>query len=236
MQKTLTLLRNLPRITWLAGITCGVAVGQAHASGYLLLEGGKSYADLSTQPFDRAATAWLASPTASSAQVNSDDSDTLWRLGVGYALSKQFAVEFYYEDLGDYQATMNLNGTNGQGATAQLNATEAVKLSGLGAQLVGQWPLTSHVSLLGTAGVAYLENERRYDATVANFNAPIQTTTNINDDRHTWAPTLGAGVQFSVTEELSLRGRYTRYFDAGETDNLPAFDLDLISAGVTWHW
>ncbi|MBT2787221.1 MULTISPECIES: outer membrane beta-barrel protein [unclassified Halomonas] len=235
MQTALILLRRLPRMAWLTCIACGVTVGQAHASSYLLLEGGKSYADLSTQTFDRAAAAWMANPSASSAQVNSDDSDTLWRLGAGYAFSKRFAVELYYEDLGDYQATMNLNGNSGQGATAQLNATEAVKLSGFGAQLVGQWPLTSHLSLLSTAGVAYLENERRYDAIVTNFNAPTQTT-NINDDRHTWSPTLGFGVQFSVTEELSLRGRYTRYFEAGETDNLPAFDLDIISAGLTWQW
>lgn len=235
MQTTLTLLHRLPRIAWLTCIACGVNVGQAHASGYLLLEGGKSYADLSTQPFDRAAAAWLASPTASSAQVNSDDSDTQWRLGAGYAFNEQLAVEVYYEDLGDYQATMSLNGTSDQGAAAQLNATEAVNLSGLGAQLVGQWPLTSNLALLGTAGVAYLENERRYAASVANFDAPFQTT-NVNDDSHTWVPTLGVGAQLAITEQLALRGRYTRYFNAGETDNLPGFDLDVISAGVTWQW
>ena len=235
MQTTLTLLHRLPRMAWLTCIACGVSVGQAHASGYLLLEGGKSYADLSTQPFDRAAAAWLASPTASSAQVNSDDSDTQWRLGAGYAFNEQLAVEVYYEDLGDYQATMSLSGTSDQGAAAQLNATEAVNLSGLGAQLVGQWPLTPHVSLLGTAGVAYLENERRYAASVTNFGAPSQTA-NVNDDSYSWIPTLGVGAQLAITEQLSLRGRYTRYFDAGETDNLPGFDLDVISAGVTWQW
>ncbi|MCL7930209.1 outer membrane protein [Halomonas llamarensis] len=235
MQTALIFLRRLPRVAWLTGFICGVTVGQAHASAYLLLEGGKSYADLTTQSFDRAAAAWLATPTATSAQVSSDDSHTQWRLGAGYAFSKQLAVELYYEDLGDYQAAMNLNGTDGQGAAAQLNATEAVNVSGVGAQLVGQWPLTSHVSLLGTAGVAYLENERRYDASVTNFDAPTQIS-DANDDSHTWVPTLGVGAQLAITEQLSLRGRYTRYFDAGETDNLPGFDLDMISAGLTWQW
>ncbi|BBI49713.1 hypothetical protein HORIV_21340 [Vreelandella olivaria] len=43
---------------------------------------------------------------------------------------------------------------------------------------------------------------------------------------------LRVGAQLAITKQLSLRGRFTRYFDAGETDNLPGFDLDVISAGL----
>ncbi|MDN3559158.1 hypothetical protein KF947_18725 [Halomonas sp. FeN2] len=49
-------------------------------------------------------------------------------------------------------------------------------------------------------------------------------------------PNLRVGAQLAITKQLSLRGRFTRHFDAGETDNLPGFDLDVISAGVTWQW
>ncbi|MYL23959.1 outer membrane beta-barrel protein [Halomonas alkaliantarctica] len=210
-------------------------LGQAHADGYILLEGGAGQADLSTQGFDQAAANWLTAPTATGASVNDDDSDALWRLGAGYALNDYLAVELFYEDMGDYSGSMTLEGTSPQGASATLDATETVELSGLGAQLVGQWPLNERFSLLGTAGVSYLENEREYRSQVSNFNAPGQSGSQ-SDDSHEWVPTLGLGASYQLADQLDLRGRYTRYFDAGETDNLPAFDLDAVSAGVTWHW
>ncbi|MYL24990.1 outer membrane beta-barrel protein [Halomonas alkaliantarctica] len=211
------------------------AVSHAHASGYVWLEGGKGYADLSTKGFDQAAATWLTTPTATGAHVSDDDSDTLWRLGAGYALNEHWAVELFYEDLGDYSGSMTLEGTSPQGASATLDATETVELSGVGAQLVGQWPLNERFSLLGTAGVSYLENEREYRAQVSNFNAPGQSGSQ-SDDGHEWVPTLGLGASFQLTKQLDVRGRYTRYFDAGETDNLPAFDLDVLSVGLAWAW
>lgn len=212
-----------------------LAVSQAHADGYVWLEGGVGYADLSTKGFDQAATDWRASPTATGAHVSDDDSDALWRLGAGYALNDHWAVELFYEDLGEYSGSMTLEGTSPQGANATLDATEAVGLSGFGAQVVGQWPLNERFSLLGTAGLSYLDNEREYRAAVSNFNTPGESARQ-SDDSHEWVPTLGFGVSFQVTDQLDVRGRYSRYFDAGETDNLPSFDLDTLSAGLTWHW
>ncbi|WP_075879602.1 outer membrane beta-barrel protein [Vreelandella massiliensis] len=219
----------------LGAATGMLAASQALAGGYVWLEGGTGYVDLSTEGFDEAATTWLTTPTATGARVGDDDSDTFWRLGAGYALNEHWAIELFYEDLGEYSGSMTLEGTSPQGASATLDATETVELSGVGAQLVGQWPLNERFSLLGTAGVSYLENEREYRAEVSNFNAPGQSGSQ-SDDSHEWVPTLGLGVSFQLNEQLDLRGRYTRYFDAGETDNLPAFDLDVLSVGLAWAW
>ncbi|WP_075878822.1 TonB-dependent receptor domain-containing protein [Vreelandella massiliensis] len=212
-----------------------LVISQAQGAGYVLLDGGASYANLSTKRFDQAATDWRASSTATGARVSDDDRDTLWRLGAGYAWNDYWAVELFYENLGEYSGSMTLEGTGSQGASATLDATETVELSGFGAHLVGQWPLNDRFSMQGTAGLSYLENEREYHAEVNNFNTSVDSGSQSDDSRE-WVPTLGLGASFALTEQLDLRGRYTRYFEAGETDNLPSFDVDTVSAGFTWRW
>lgn len=229
-------LRPFIRHTTLGAALClGLTAGHAQAAGYVLLEGGLGEADLSTQSFEDAAAAWRTTPTATGASVSDDERDSLWRIGAGYAFSDRLAIEIFYEDLGGYEGAMTLTGTDADGESAALDAQERVALEGVGARLVGQWPLSANVRLLGMAGLSYLEQQREYQARVTNFDAPTRAGHEREDERD-WVPTLGLGVSMALTDRVVLRGHYTRYFDAARTENLPTFDVDSLSIGLGWQW
>ncbi|MCL4745865.1 MAG: outer membrane beta-barrel protein [Burkholderiaceae bacterium] len=88
--------------------------------------------------------------------------------------------------------------------------------AGLFVDVVGIWPLANNFSLLGRAGV---------------FNGMLDSTL-AGDDRGT-SVKFGAGVQYAIDKNISVRGEWERYrFDAlGVKPN-----ADLYSIGVNYRF
>lgn len=91
-----------------------------------------------------------------------------------------------------------------------------VKGGGLFVDAVGIWPVAKNFSLLGRVGV---------------FNGMLDSTI-AGDDRGT-SVKVGAGVQYAIDKNLSVRGEWERYrFDAlGVKPN-----ADLYSVGVNYRF
>lgn len=91
-----------------------------------------------------------------------------------------------------------------------------VKGGGLFVDAVGTWPLANNFSLLGRVGV---------------FNGMLDSTL-AGDDRGS-SVKVGAGVQYAIDKNLSVRGEWERYrFDAlGVKPN-----ADLYSVGVNYRF
>ena len=124
--------------------------------------------------------------------ISCDDKDTAWKVFGGYQFSRNFAAEFGYVKLGEFNAS-----TGGLTDTAKVHAWE---LSAIGA-----WPLMQQLSIFGRLGV-YRANAKEE----TNFAGSVEHT---NNDL-----TYGVGLGYDFTRNLGLRVEWQRYQKVGGGD------------------
>ncbi|MGH8854365.1 MAG: OmpA family protein [Telluria sp.] len=127
-----------------------------------------------------------------------DNKDVGYKVFVGKQLSRYFAVEFGYFDLGEYSFAAN--------TTANRVLRGETDYRGVNLDLVGQLPLTERFSLLGRAGVQYAK--ARTDFTGNILNAVTNPNPPNEGRRHA---KLGVGAEYKLTEALALRAEVERY-------------------------
>ena len=155
-----------------------------------------------------------------SSTIQDDDRSNGFKVFGGYQLNRNFAIEGGYFDLGKfgYTATTTPPGT--------LNGN--IKLRGLNLDLVGLLPLTDRFSAFGRVGLNYAEARDTFRGTgavtVRNPN-PSERDTNIK---------LGAGLQYAVTDALSVRGEIERYRVNDAVGNRG--HVDLVSVGLVYYF
>lgn len=221
-------------------ITSLIAVGMASAVSaqpfYALVEGGTTNAQPTMSSFYNAANTWNQDPESVGGTIFHHQSSSLFRLGAGYQISDRLSAEVFYDNLGEYDAGMKLLAVSTTtGDTAQMNTREKVSISGLSTRLIGNYPLTSTINLMASAGLSYLNNDQNNSVSMNNYAQPTQTGKS-STQAWRWSPTLGIGTSYSITDKIALRVWYGRYFNAGNTDNLTSFDIDTLSAGVLLGW
>jgi OOP family OmpA-OmpF porin len=124
-----------------------------------------------------------------------DHKGTAGKLLIGKQLSRNFAVEAAYYDLGKF--SYNATTTNG-GSLVRNNSVR-----GLSIDLLGILPMSERFSIYGRVGGNY---SRVYDQFINNRGY------NGGDDRaKRFNPKAGVGVEFKFTEALALRGEVERY-------------------------
>ena len=136
------------------------------------------------------------------------DKDQTWRVLGGYQISRNFAVEAGYQNLGD-----NADPTTFMTAKAQV-----MELVGIAA-----YPITRDFSVFGKAG-AYRGRMRGANLGTASFNVS-------NTDL-----TMGLGVQWHLIDALSLRGEYQRYPRMGGGSAGPSTDYDVWSVSAIFRF
>lgn len=202
----------------------------AHAQDsnwYAVLSVGQSTFDVDKSDFnDVVNDTGLVTPANSSL----DDTDTGYKIQAGYTFNENFAVEGGYVDLGrmsydtdiDRSAIISVHGA----ASAELQAY------GFNIDAVGILPLGSGFSLFGKVGaiIAHTESDASVTATVSNG----VDSESVNEDAHktetSLKPTAGVGFSFDLTETLSARIEYERFFGLKtEGDDV---DVDLASIGL----
>ena len=152
--------------------------------------------------------------------IQDDDRSNGFKVFGGYQLNRNFAIEGGYFDLGKfgYTATTTPRGT----------LTGDIKLKGLNLDLVGLLPLTDRFSAFGRVGLNYAEARDTFRGTgavtVRNPN-PSARDTNIK---------LGAGLQYAVTDALSIRGEIERYRVNDAVGNRG--HVDMASVGLVYYF
>ena len=131
-----------------------------------------------------------------------DDEDTAFSVFGGYQFNRYFAVEGAYTDFGKIEP--EALGSDLEADAASITA-------------VGIVPITDKFSAYAKAGFS------RW-----NLDTELPAVTGTQDDSGT-DPTYGLGVQYNITDAVSLRGEYNRF----EVEDI---DLDVAQLQVRYSF
>lgn len=152
--------------------------------------------------------------------IDDNDRDRGFKLFGGYQVNKYFAVEAGYFDLGQFGFVAN---------TAPAGSLSGnIKIRGLNLDAVGTLPITEKFSAFGRIGVAYAHTDGNFAGTgVVNVlnPSPSERDTNLK---------VGLGVQYAMTDALSLRAEIERYRINDAVGNKG--DVDMASIGLVYRF
>ena len=149
-----------------------------------------------------------------------DNTSTGGKLFGGYQLTPNFALEGGYFDLGKYSYSStttpvgSFNGTN--------------RINGLNLDLVGTLPVSDRFSAFGRVGAAYARNKADFASTgfvPQILNNPTRNATNLK---------LGLGIQYAITEALSVRAEIERYRISDPVRSRG--NIDMASLGLVYRF
>ncbi|MEO5660780.1 MAG: OmpA family protein [Polaromonas sp.] len=169
---------------------------------------------------DARITSGLQAGGLTATSISDRDRSHGFKLYGGYQLNRNFAIEGGYFDLGKfgYTATTIPAGT--------LNGD--IKVKGLNLDVVGTVPLTEKFSVFGRAGLNYAQAKDTFTSTGAvqvNNPNPSKKGTNYK---------VGLGVQYALTDALSLRAEAERYRVNDAIGNKG--HIDLVSVGLIYRF
>ncbi len=165
----------------------------ANSAWYIGAGIGRSQATIDQERLVRS----LSASGASSVAFSSDERDTAYKLFLGKQLSRNFALEGAYFDLGKF-------GFNAV-TTPAGNLNGNVSFRGVSLDLLGQLPLSERFSVYGRVGANYAK-------TSAHFTGNrLFAVTNPNPSERKLNPKVGLGMEYKLSEALALRGEVERY-------------------------
>ncbi len=165
----------------------------------------------------------------------SKDSDSGYKLTLGYQFLPQVALELDYVDLGKPRTSYEYNGLG------RFTREATYKISGVNLSGVFSHPLNEQFSVFGRVGLFY--SKYQYSETGDNFPAFIPSTL---PPQHSFsAPDLkrsklsyGLGGEYKINNALALRLSWDRYTEIGnpmadnETSNGKFDNIDLYALSV----
>lgn len=196
----------------------GVAVPAAAAGPdwYLGANAGVTHYDASSSDLDSA-----LSSDGFTASSSVDDSDTGYKLFLGYQFNQNFAVEGGYVDLGK----MSFSSTITAPSAGTVSGDVKTK-NGLFLDAVGTLPLGNNFSVFGRLGVYSIKTEL-----TASGSAGSVSSSDTGSDFH-WG--IGAGYDF--TPNLGARLEWERFNKVGNKDKTGEGDVDLASVGLVYRF
>jgi OOP family OmpA-OmpF porin len=185
----------------------------ANSAWYIGAGFGQSRADIDQQGVVNS----LLATGATSAAITSYERDTGYKLFLGKQLNQNFAIEGGYFDLGNfhYNATSSGNGA--------LNGD--VRFRGANLDLIGQMPLTQRLSAYGRVGVTYAKTSTHFSGN------RLAALTNPDSSENKFNPKIGLGLEYKLTEALSLRYEAERY---RVNNPLGKRDVDLYAVNLVY--
>lgn len=135
-----------------------------------------------------------------------------WKVYAGYQFNKYFALEGGFANLNDFTARTSI--TAPSAGTLYTDAeTKAWTLA-----VVGSFPVTEKISLMGKVGAAYLLSNARAKASGIGGVAAGSW------EEDGFDPYYGVGISYAVFDNLDLRAEWERF----DTDGP---NIDLVTAG-----
>jgi OOP family OmpA-OmpF porin len=140
-----------------------------------------------------------------------DGKDTGWKLYGGHMFNRNLGVELAYVDLGKTRYSGTFFGAPVIGGR--------VEVTGFNLAAIGAIPVSTAFSVFGKLGIFSWDAEAK-DTTAG---VPFSERSDGND------VFFGAGVSYSFTRNLSLRGEWERF-------QLDDVDADLLSVGFVYRF
>lgn len=165
-------------------------------------------------------TSGLAAGGLTVNSISDRDRDTGYKIFGGYQLNQNFAVEGGYFDLGKFGYTAN--------TTPAGSVSGDMRVRGLNLDLVGTLPLSERFSVFGRAGINYAQAKDNFSSTGA------ATISNPNPSERGANYKIGAGLQYAITDALSVRGELERYRVKDGIGNRG--HIDMASVGLIYRF
>jgi OOP family OmpA-OmpF porin len=198
MMKTLHAQRwsGLAGLTGLGALLCAAtSPAQAQDDGYYY--GGVSLGQSRARIDEERITASLLGAGLATTAMDRDNRSAAYKLFGGYQFNRHVAIEAGYFDLGKF----GFRSTTDPAGTLQ----GQIKLRGLNLDLVGTWPLTPRLSVIGRVGAQHAQARDSFSGSGAVnvlTPSPRETATNAK---------FGAGLQYAITPSLLVRAEAERY-------------------------
>ena len=141
-----------------------------------------------------------------------DNTDTAYKLQLGYRINRWIGFEGGYFDLG--KSTLNIAGQNGQ------NGRQNTKVNGWSLSVVPSFPLGDDFLLLTKIGVAYTDGK---------LQSPESTGGPVSSSHHKGALVLGMGLNYSVSDEFEVRAEYEWYYNIKYDGHLYDSNLNQVN-------
>jgi OOP family OmpA-OmpF porin len=206
----------------LSSVALAQSKGGASAGWYVGANIGQSRTEMNSNDFTtRASAAGIA--------TSKDDSDTAWKLLLGYNFNENWALEGFYTDLGSGKTKYS---------GAPLNGEAKVSNDSWGLAVKGIMPLHPQWDLYGRLGWAY--NSSKLDASsdraVAFFPASTVASSGWSNDEKRSEVLFGVGVEYKPQRNWGIVLEYENYGQFGNTldnyDKTGRSDVDMWSLGV----
>ena len=150
-----------------------------------------------------------------------DDEDSAWGALVGYQITRHFAAELNYLNLGTLEEHDRLILLGG-GST---NFDRELETEGPSISVLGMLPLTDAWDIYLRAGMLFADME------VTNAIGVSRSATTFGSD----APIWGGGVRFNWGEHWSARLDYQYVDGLGERFDAGVADIELITLGILYR-
>ena len=151
---------------------------------------------------------------------NNTERDRGFKLFGGYQYNRYFSVEAGYFDLGKFAFTTTTTPTG--------SLSGDIRLKGLNLDAVGTLPISEKFSAFGRIGVTYAHANDSFTGTGAvNVLDPNPSSRKTNLK-------VGLGLQYALTDALSLRAEIERYRIDDAVGNKG--DVDLASLGLVYRF
>jgi OmpA-OmpF porin, OOP family len=160
------------------------------------------------------------------AGTSKDETDTGYKIFVGYRFNQNFAVEGGWTDFGKFNVSQRFTVPAGSSVNASFKA------SGVHVDAVGIWPLQNNFSLFGKVGGIYTEMKTSLStsggiAFVPGVNtSPKKSELNLK---------LGLGAQYDINQSIGVRAEWERASKVGDSSTGEA-DIDLLSVGLVYRF
>lgn len=152
--------------------------------------------------------------------IDHRDHDTGYKIFGGYQLNRNFSVEGGYFDLGNFGYTAR--------TTPAGTVSGDMRVKGLNLDLVGTLPLSDRFSAFGRVGVNYAQTRDRFTGTgAAQIGNPNPSARGTNYK-------FGGGLQYAITDALSVRGELERYRVKDGVGNRG--HIDMASVGLVYRF
>ncbi|MDP3699768.1 MAG: outer membrane beta-barrel protein [Hylemonella sp.] len=203
----------------LALLTTPLAMAQSQMpvpGWYGGLSGGASKSNIDEERI----TSSLLGAGLTTTALDRDNNDTGFKLFGGYQFGPHWSAEAGYFDLGrfGFNATTTPAGTlRGQ-----------IQLKGVNTDLVGRLPFTERFSVIGRAGLTYVDTVDQFSSTGA------VTVADPSPKKREWGYKYGVGFQYELTQALALRLETERYSVRDAVGNRG--DIDLLSLGLVFRF
>ena len=183
----------------LGAVASSGAIAQEPLGPYIGANVGRTRADFNNDSINNTLTG--QGLTVNSRSEN--NRDTGYKIFGGYQFHPNFAVEGGYFDLGKFSYGFDTTRAGPPATTGTFTGDTRVR--GLNLDLVGIAPVTDRFSVFGRVGAAYAQTRASFASTgnvLPNTSSTSSNGTNLK---------MGVGLQYAITEALSLRAELERY-------------------------